>query len=250
MSQTVTRAVTILQLLAEESLRTTDIAQRLGVHDSTALRLLKTLEESRFVHRDDDGLYRLGSGIFYLSQRALERIDLRRLAQPHMRELGQLTGETVHLGVLEGKNVVYVEKVESTHPVRMMYSRIGRVAPLHCTGVAKAIVAFLPEQHRLSLCEETDLVVHTDNTHASVDSLLADLDDIRERDWASDREEHEMGIHCVAAPIWSAENRVVGSISLSAPTLRVAWDELEGFVPTVLETTRVISSQLGWKAPE
>jgi IclR family transcriptional regulator, KDG regulon repressor len=245
MTQTLDRAFTILNLVADRPRRINEIADALGVHPSTALRLLHTLRKHGFVRELEGHRYRLGPATFRLAFEALEDIDLRSVAHPVMEELGGKTHETVHLGVLEANDVVYIDKVEAQHPVRM-YSRIGAIAPLHCTGVAKAILAFLPSGDRERLLGGTELHRFTDHTFTTRDTLEEELRVTRERRFSLDNEEHETGIHCVAAPILRGDDEVLGAISVSTPTSRVDHETLMGYVPPLLDAARQISAEFGW----
>jgi IclR family transcriptional regulator, KDG regulon repressor len=245
MSQTLDRALTILDLVAERPQRINEIATALGVHPSTALRLLHTLRKHGFVRELDNHHYRLGPATFRLGFKALEEIDLRSVARPFMDELSDKTGETVHLGVLTGNDVVYIEKVEAKHPVRM-YSRIGAIAPLHCTGVAKAILSFLPPDHFSRVIGNGELQRFTDHTLTTTEALQADLTVSRERGFALDDEEHETGIHCVAAPILSGDGKVLGALSVSGPTSRIDKATLMDFAPAVKEAAKETSEEFGW----
>jgi IclR family transcriptional regulator, KDG regulon repressor len=246
MSQTLQRAIHILEMVAEEPRRIGDLAAALGVHHSTALRLVHTLRANKLLLEEPDHSYRLGSGIFALANRALEQIDLRDVAKPYMRKLGAATSETVHLGILEGGSVVYVDKVEARQAVRM-YSRIGATAPLHCTGVAKAVLAYQNEDYLSRLLETIELPRHTPSTITDPEGLRTELAGVRELGYAFDREEHEVGIHCVAAPIRQADGRVHAGLSVSMPTSRVPPEELETFIPELVETAAAISHALGWQ---
>lgn len=245
MSQTLQRAITILEMVAEHPRRIGEIAVALDVHHSTALRLVHTLRTNRLLLELDDHSYRLGSGLFGLANRALEQIDLRDVARPFMEALNQATSETVHLAVLESGTVVYLDKVEASHPVRM-YSRIGASAPLHCTGVAKAILAFQSERELDSLLADLPLTRHTPHTLTTPEALRSELREIHERGYSFDREEHELGIQCVAAPIHAANGSVRAGLSVSMPTSRVAREGLETLVPDLRRATVDISRELGW----
>jgi DNA-binding IclR family transcriptional regulator len=163
-----------------------------------------------------------------------------------MEVLRDLTGETVHLGVMAGDHVVYVEKVEARHPV-VMRSTIGAIAPLHCTGVAKAILAFLPEDERQRLIGMHELERFTANTMVTPGEVEADLAESRVRGFGRDNQEHAPGIHCVAAPILAGDDEVLGAFSISAPTSRVGTDTLLGFVPALRAAADRTSEQFGWK---
>lgn len=245
MSQTLDRALLILDFVGERPRRIGEIATFLQVHHSTALRLLHTLRKHGFVHELPDHRYRLGSAIFRLGFQALEGIELRSVAKPFMERLNATTGETVHLGTLEDGEVVYVEKVEASHRVRM-HSRIGAIATLHCTGVSKAILAYLPPDERQQLLAAHELKQYTDHTLTTADAIEADLALTRERGYALDDEEHEPGIHCAAAPVFTAEGDVAGALSLTAPMSRIDRPTLLSFVPALLDATQGTSRQLGW----
>jgi IclR family transcriptional regulator, KDG regulon repressor len=245
MSQTLDRALRILGYVGEKPRRIGEIAEFLDVHHSTALRFLHTLRKHGFVHEMPDHRYRLGSAMFRLGFQALDGIELRSVARPFMEKLGAAVGETVHLGALEDGGVVYIDKVEADHRVRLV-SRIGAVGAIHATGVGKGILAFLPEDKRHALLELRELKKFTNNTLTTVEALEADLARSRERGYALDDEENEPGIHCVSAPILSGDGEVVGSMSVSTPISRVDDDTLLSFVPALLEATEGTSRQLGW----
>lgn len=155
MSQTVDRALSILPLLAQGPADLGQVAERLDVHKSTALRLLRTLHEHGLVYRQQDNRYRLGARLFALAQEAVENLDVREIAHPHLVKLNEQVGHTVHLAVHEENEVLYIDKVESRYPVRM-YSRIGKPVAITVAAVAKLLLADLPEAERRALAERLD----------------------------------------------------------------------------------------------
>lgn len=159
MSQTVDRALSILPLLAEGPADLGQVADRLGVHKSTALRLLRTLHEHGFVYRQSDQRYRLGARLFALAQEAMENLDIREIAHPHLVRLNETCGHTVHLAVHEEGEVLYIDKVDSRYPVRM-YSRIGKPVAITVAAVAKLLLADLPEPERRAVAEKLDYPLH------------------------------------------------------------------------------------------
>ena len=246
MSQTLERALTILDYVSTEPRQIGEIAKFLDVHHSTALRLLHSMRKYDFVYELPNHQYRLGAAMFRLGFQALEALDVRSIAHPFMVELNEKTGETVHLGVLEHGDVVYIDKVEAQHAVRM-HSRIGAVAALHCTGVAKGILAFLPQEQRWELLKDLELERRTPKTLVTITDLERDLAVARERGFARDDEENEAGIHCVSAPIYNGFGEVEAAISLSTPTSRVDEETLLGFVPALQTAATSASRELGWK---
>lgn len=247
MAQSVDRAIRVLMFVASGPRSISEVAEHLGVHPTTALRILHTLLWWRMLDRRPDGTYRLGAAIMELGHRALESVDIRDIAQPFMKQIHEATGETVHLAILENDHVVYIDKIESQHPVRM-YSRVGLVAPLHCTGVAKAILAFLDDEERARVVAKADFTGYTPHTLTTPEALLADLVLSRERGYALDQEEHELGIRCVAAPILHADGSVAASVSVSTAGARVDRERLLSYVEPLLAGTRAAARELGRSA--
>lgn len=248
MSGSVERALHILVELAAGPTTISEIGRRLDVHRTTSLRLLRTLEEERFVRRMDDGRYRLGPRMSMLAHTALEGLDVRAAAAGHLRALGEKHGHTVHLGALEQRSVVYLDKVESRHAIRM-YSRIGATAPLHATGVGKVLLAYSTVAERDRLLGEPTFRECTPNTRTTREELDRDLALTVEQGWALDDFEHEAFIHCIAAPIFDAAGAVVAAGSISVPSMVMSRDELLELVPDLVATTNAISEELGWTRP-
>lgn len=143
MSQTVRRAIDILEFIARRPRTQTEVGEHLGVHRSTALRILESLTEGGLARRLPDGRYAVGHRLAGLAHLALEQFGLKDVAGEHLRLLGERCGHTVHLAALEGERIVYVDKVDPVDGVRL-YSQIGRPVTLHTAGVAKAILAHIP----------------------------------------------------------------------------------------------------------
>jgi DNA-binding IclR family transcriptional regulator len=242
-SQTVERALVMLEYIAEEPRTLGQVANRLQVHKSTASRLLHTLEEQGFVRRDDNHVFRLGTRLFALAFEALGNIDIRQVAAPHLRKLGELTGQTIHLGVLEGDEVFYADKYQSSQSVRM-YSRIGRQAPVYCTGVGKVILAFRPVDQQRALAERITYAPHTKRTLTTPAALLAELERIHTRGYAYDDREHEDFVHCVAAPICMPDGEVTAAVSIATTTMALTRRQLLDLGPLLLQTAREIEKEI------
>ncbi|WP_043265845.1 IclR family transcriptional regulator [Streptomyces sp. CT34] len=242
MSQTVDRALSILPLLAEGPADLGRVADRLGVHKSTALRLLRTLHEHGLVYRQPDQRYRLGARLFALAQEAVEHLDVREIAHPHLVELNKQCGHTVHLAVHEENEVLYIDKVESRYPVRM-YSRIGKPVAITVAAVAKLLLADLPEPERRALASRLDYPRHTSRSTPDAAAFLAELAKVREQGWATDLGGHEESINCVGAPIRGADGRAVAAMSVSAPNVVVSAEELLTLLPLVRRTADAIGRE-------
>jgi DNA-binding IclR family transcriptional regulator len=245
MSQTVRRAMSIIECISERPSSIGDVAELLGVHKSTALRLLQSLEPG-FARRLEDGRWTVGVQLIAIAQRALDSIDVRAVAHPYLQRLSALAGQTVHLGQLIGDDVVYVDKVDGQGQVRM-YSRIGRTASMHASGVAKAIVAFLEEPLLETVLEGIDFQRYTPTTVTPLPEFRRELSAIRDRGWATDDGEFEEFINCVAAPVRNSDGTVRAAVSIAAPKMMASLTDLEQLVPELLTTTLAISGELGWQ---
>ncbi len=243
----VVRALCILDRLgtAGRDLGVTELARQLDLNKSTTFRLLATLVSLGYVTQDrETGKYRLGLHLVELGALALDRIDLRTEARPFLADLADRTGETVHLAILDRNQVVYIEKFESKQTLTMK-SRVGAHAPAHCTGVGKALLAFLEHDELKRVVSEESLYRFTANTIADPQALLEHLERVRQLGYAIDDEEHELGIRCVAAPVRNHSGKVAAAISVSGPGLRLTRERIEEMIPLVVETSAKISRALG-----
>lgn len=245
MSQSLDRALTLMTELATGAKTLDQLAESAGVHKSTVLRLLRTLESHHFVLREGTRHYRLGSALFDLANQALEDRDVRKAAGPALSALNDRTGHTVHLASLEDGEVVYIDKYEGRHSVRM-YSRVGKRAPLHCTAVGKVLAADLASARRAELAGSLDYEAKTGNTITSAKAYLAELDLVAERGYAVDNAEHEDFIHCVAAPIRGALGGVEAAVSVSVPKVLLDFEGLLALVPDLVAAAEEASAANGW----
>ena len=215
----VERTMLILETLSKaEAINLENMAKMTALPKATLLRFLSSLISLGYVYRDSADQYHLTLKMFMVGSRSLSHIDLVSTAKPFAKKLSQELGETVHMGILEDDEAVYVLKEESSYTLRM-YSRVGKIIPLYCTAIGKV---FLSEMSN----EELDgyLSTHTLKpfTPKSLDEsgLRAELKEIRSRGWAIDREEHEENIVCIASPIRDYSGKAVAAISASWPVFR------------------------------
>ena len=245
MSLTVDKALRILELLGHGELRLVDLSSKLGEHKSTVQRLLSTLQARGFVRQDESTKrYSLGLRVLQLASLALADMDLREAALEEMQRLGDLTQETIHLGVYDEPHVVYIDKIESTFPIRM-YSRVGARAESYCTGVGKALIAFLTDYELERYLRKVSFMRFTPRTITTAEGLREEVARIRAQGYALDLQEHEEGVRCAAAPIFGLDGRVAGAISVAAPAFRKSESDIKELAPAVVETARQISSNLG-----
>ncbi|WP_165978117.1 IclR family transcriptional regulator [Actinomadura darangshiensis] len=245
MSQTVERAISIVRRVARGPATLSEVAAELDVHRSTALRLLQTLTDAGFARRMPDGRYTVGTGLISIAYEALESMDLRDVARPHLTRLNQRCGQTIHLASFVDDDVVYIDKYEGRASVRM-YSRVGNTAKLHASGVGKVILANLDPALRDTVISRLTLTRYTANTITSEARFRAELDTIRERGYGYDEGEFEDFVVCIAAPIRSGDGTAHSAVSISVAKMLVPFEELKQLIPDLLETARAVSHDYGW----
>jgi len=241
--QVIARMLKLLDVLAAhpEPLGLKQVAQYTGLHPSTAHRILSAMSGGRLVDRIEPGSYRLGMRLLELGNLVRSRISVRELALPVMRELHAQTGETVNLSVRHDDEIVYVERTSSGRSAMRVVHVIGARAPLHITAAGKL---FLLEDGFARLREyakRTGLAAHTRNTIANATQLERELERIQRQGWATDNEEAEIGVRCVAAGVRDDAGQLIAALSLSTPADRMKpqWGQL------IKETADRVSRTVG-----
>ncbi|RAK12580.1 IclR family transcriptional regulator [Halanaerobium saccharolyticum] len=243
--QSLLRAIDILNLVSQskEGLNVTQISEALNLHKSTVYRLLNTLQYKNYVKKDKYKNYKTGKKIIELGNKALNDIDLRNEAKPYLMELGNITKETVHLGIIEDYEIVYIDKVESSHTIRM-HSSIGKGNPLYCTGVGKALLAFSSDKYIEDFIKNNELKRFTPNTITEKSELRDHLKKIQKQGYAVDNMEHEDNIRCVATPIFDHKKNVIAAISISGPVQRITLEKVKEYAELAIEFSQKISRSL------
>lgn len=226
--QSVDRAIDLLEAMArsDRPLGVGELAAATGLAQGTAHRLLRTLQARGYVRHDASRKYSLGASAFVLGDAAQR--SLARSAQPHLSELVTLCGETANLAVLEGDEVVYLAQVPSPHSLRM-FAEVGRHVPAHTTAVGKVLLAAMPPERAMALVTRTGLAPRTPKSITDADEFMRELAATRQRGWAADEGEQELGVRCAAVPVGQGEN-VVAAMSVSGPADRFAGVETEGLL--------------------
>lgn len=229
----------------EPSLGVGEIARRLNVHRSTASRLAATLNYCGYLQPDgEQGRYRLGAKLVMLGQLANTEIDLQRLCEPLLKSLANELGESVHLGVLDEREVVTTAIADGWRTVRM-HSTLGKRSPAHCSAMGKAILAGLSDERISDIFNKRKLEVPTTNTIRTLPMLKSELKKIRERGYATDNEELELGLKCIAAPVLDHSGTVIAGISVSGPADRMEGKLKEKALKSVIATASELSKRLG-----
>jgi len=247
----VDRALDLLTAFStlEPELTLSELASRLGLSKSTTYRLLVTLESRGYVERNDQTAgYSLGVACLDLGNVFLSQVDLRARALPFMEDLRKECKETVHLGILDANRmeVIYLEKLEGLLPVVMTGSRVGARVPAHCTALGKCMLGQLPEGVVRDFYAREGLRPYTPNSVVDLDDLLRELVETGQRGFAIDHVEHELGVKCVAAPIWNHEKSIVGAISVSGPANRMTKKRCLELGSLVRDATLKVSRTMGY----
>ncbi|WP_071460494.1 IclR family transcriptional regulator [Bacillus massilinigeriensis] len=250
--KSVARALDIIEIVSrkESGFGVTEIANKMDMNKSSVHRTLSTLLQFGYVHQDTEtGKYRLGYKFLDLGSRLLDSLDLRTEAKPYLLELGKSTNEVIHLVVHEQGEVVYIEKLEGNETLRM-HSKVGRHAPMHCTSVGKAIMAFLSEKETQSILKEKGMKRHTESTIIDEVQLLNELKKIRQDGCALDMEENEPGIVCIAVPVFDYFGKAIGAVSVSGPAMRMTTEKLQLLKEKMKIIGSKISFALGYREEE
>jgi DNA-binding IclR family transcriptional regulator len=244
--QVIERMFTLIDVLAsrEEAISLKDISEKAGLHPSTAHRILNDLATGRFVDRTQPGSYRLGMRLLELGNLVKGRLNVRDAALGPMRELHKLTQQPVSLSVRQGDEIVYVERAFSERSGMQVVRAIGGRAPLHLTSVGKLFLAADDPQRIRAYAERTRLEGHTKNSITQLETLERELAKVRQYGQATDNEELELGVRCMAAGVYDDQNKLVAGLSISAPSGRME----DAWMPRLKETARQISEVLGHRA--
>lgn len=249
--QSVDRALHILEQLADhsEGLRLNEIAERTGLAPSTAHRLLTSLEQRRFVHvAKDRAVWHVGRQAFRVGAAFARRRAFVAPATPMMRALRDATRETVNIAAPEDGKVVILAQVESREIVRAI-NVIGGRAPLSSSALGKAILATYDDDALAAYVERHGLPCCTVHTITDLAALREDMAVIRDRGYALDREEHFLGLHCVAAPVFDAASEAVASVSVSGLAARMTDDRVDALGPLVVASAAELTRSLDGVPP-
>lgn len=218
--QSVARAISILRCFDDtKELGLTEISRMVGLHKSTTAGIVATLRAERFLEQNErTGKLRLGLDFFTLAAGA--RLELVEICEPYLSHLLEKTGETVNLGILDTAQIMFIDKRESGHSMRIS-TRVGMRMPVYCTGMGKAILAAMEPQEAERLIDSMEMITRTQYTIADKASLLRELEFIRREGVAVDREEWKMGLVCVAASLCREPGKPVAAVSVSGPDMRM-----------------------------
>ncbi|QPC41914.1 helix-turn-helix domain-containing protein [Kaustia mangrovi] len=249
--QSLSRALKLLNALSHhpQGLSLSEVAHEVGLPTSTAHRLLTTLQNERYVRFDTErSAWLIGVQAFRVGSAFVRSRDLVATARPYMRRLMEQSGETVNLAIADRGEVVYLAQVECHKMMRAIAGPGGR-ARLHCSGVGKAILAFVDESDARRIVSGLDLRRETPNTRDSVAALEADLATVRTRGYAIDDEETAIGLRCVASIVFDEHSEAIAALSISGPTARITDQRIPVLGEAVKAIAAEITGELGGRVP-
>lgn len=242
----VVQTFTILQIMAQNEITTiTQLSKSTGIVASKIYRILQTLVSIEYVYKNQYDCYGLTLKLVNLSNSILKHFEITQKSYPFMKELSDITQETVHLAKEQEHEIVYIGKVDSPHALRL-HSHIGKAAPIYCTALGKVIFAQFPQPYIEKIVKEINWVLFTKNTLPSPIEFLQELDIIRNLGYSQDNAEHVEYMHCYGAPIFDYTGSCIAAISVSIPIIR--WTEEKAnsiFIPELLRISKDISKLFG-----
>lgn len=251
-SGTVKKALVVLEQVAsfERPVRFSEVLEISDFPKGTLYRLMRTLaDQSMLSFNPEDQTYNVGVRLIRLAHSAWKNASLAPIARPFIESLAAEVGETIHLAQIDNGQVLFIDKLQAADRSDTL-AKAGKVAPAYCTGVGKAMLAFMaPKRVELALQQQA-YFKYTPSTHGSPDTLIPELQQIRDDGIAFDREEHEQGIISIAAPILSENGRVLGAVSVATSTTHHSLKSLNAFREPLVKTTEKIGAEAtSWQFP-
>ncbi len=248
--QTLDRAFALLGALARADEATlTELALAAGMAPSTAHRLLMTMQRHGFVDFDETTQnWMIGVEAFRIGSSFVRRTSIVEAGRPIMRALMEATGETANMAIADAGDVVFVSQVETPQAIRAFF-RQGTRGPMHASGIGKALLAQMDREDVERILQKKGLRAYTPNTITSSSALFADLERTRRRGWSIDDEERNIGMRCLAAPIFNEYGEAIAGISISGPTVRMSDETLGEFGPLVKRAAARVTEAIGGKPP-
>lgn len=245
----VTNAIQIIELLAERGdLGVGEISKEVSISKTTAHRLLQSLLEVKLIGQDEKTRkYRLTYRLFELGAKVFSESGLVQAANGPMTKLNDLTEETVHLGVYDSNCMVYLHKLDAKHTI-VLASRIGKIAPLHCTALGKVLLAWRDPATIGRIAHELVYEIRTPQTIRNAEEFIEHLDTVRKQGYSIDKEENEEGITCFAVPIFDFSRKTVAGLSISSPNFRLEKNKIPDLIASLIKTGEEISANLGYRA--
>lgn len=239
------KGIRVIELLADQGrLSVSDVARRLGQNRSASHRFLATLKDEGYVKQDSHGSYSLSLKIFGLANKAMNHMEIRSMARPHMVTLVEKHKETVNLACLDGGNVIVIEMVKGLLPLKVDLP-LGSRGPAHAAALGKAMLAFSPEPVQTAYIKKRNLEKRTAQTIVTKAALKAELQGIKQRGYAVDDEEWAIGVRCVAVPVFDHNDISAYALSAAGPVQRMTDRVIKEIKNDLLAAADELSSSIG-----
>ena len=246
-SSTIQRALDILNLFKERgNLSFNDIQKNLGFNKTTLYRVLSTLLDNQYLKKDEKGRYELGLNLFILGNRISREHHLINVSTPHLKDLSQRFGLTAHLGILDGMEVIILQKTDP-HRLIKMVCNVGGSIPAHCTSQGKVLLAYAPKETVQKIIDIHGLPRYTPHSICTTVGLMAELEKVRAQGWSLDNTEHEKNIRCVAVPIFNDLGKIEAALSSAGTTVDLPDEEaIKKTVEVLKEARDKIRFEMGY----
>jgi len=244
------RGLAMLEILADsrKGLTLSNLTQRMRLPKSSVHALLLTLDRAGYLHRSEvTGRYLFGTKLFSLATKSVSRLELKEQALPSLASLAKETGLTVHMAIPERGTAILIEKIDPPGLIRLA-TWPGKQMDLHCTGVGKALLAYLPQEEVSTLIRGYGLPQHNARTLSSAKRLREELVQIREQGYSYDDEEDEVGLRCIGAPVFDRNRVCIAAISVAGTTAQIHPDNLDALSRKIRQVADTVSFQMGFLA--
>jgi DNA-binding IclR family transcriptional regulator len=245
----VARALILLRYIVDhpDGLSIREASRNLGYSPATVQKLINALNAQGYVVQDKSTeRYHLGAEAVQLGLTALSRLEIRRIAHPHLEALSRESGETVFLGIARDNHAIYIDKVVSAQPIRMD-APLGVNRPYNCTAVGKVLLAGLPDEELERLAADGAFEQRTERSVSEAEALRTEIAQVRVQGWARDDEEYISGAGCVAAPVHDHEGQVIAALTVSGPAERIR-RKFDHLVAQVKARAAAISEEMGYRS--
>ncbi|MBP6492282.1 MAG: IclR family transcriptional regulator [Clostridia bacterium] len=245
--QSVDRVLDIIEVLSTEQdgLGVTTIAKKVGLHKSTAHRLLTTLANRGYVAKTGEGNYKIGLKLIEAVSCYINSLELQTEARPYLMQLTGELGLTSHLGILDRDMVVYIEKMDVVSSIRM-YSQIGLRMHSYCSSLGKCLLSNYSKEELNGIMKDCSFIKFTNNTIGSMEELHKEINKVRKQGWAMDNEEYEIGHRCIGAPIYDYKGDIIAAISASGPKNLIKDDRIQEVANAVKKAALELSRSMGY----
>lgn len=245
--KSIEKALDIIEIVAgtQQEASLSEIARQTGLPKSTAHRLIATLTNRGYLEKTETGDYKIGVKLFEVVSCYINNLELQTEARPYIAELTSHLGLTSYLGILDGDEVVYIEKLDAASSMKMYY-QIGSRMHAYCSSLGKCLLANYSKSQLDSILEDCSFIKFTPNTVASREELDAEIAKVRSQGWAMDNEEFEKGHRCIGAPIFDYKGDIIAAVSASGDKRVITDDRIEDVAEEVMKTAAKISRRMGY----